>query len=102
MLFRSALGVVAELKNYVQHWYLAGLEDESPRGLSAIALAARVRGATAGQWHSFSDPASALDAAISQAAPEDRILMFGSFFIVAAGYRALGIDEITPFGAVLR
>ena len=96
---KDALGVVVELKKYIHHWYLAGLDGQSPRGLSAIALAARVRGATAGQWSSFSDPASALDAAISQAEPSDRILMFGSFLMVAGGYCALGIEEITAFGA---
>ena len=96
---KDVLGVLAELKNQVQHWYLAGLDGESPRGLSAVALAARVRGATGGQCSSFSDPASALDAAISHATTNDRILMFGSFFMVAAGYRALGIDEIPAFGA---
>ena len=96
---KDVLGVVAELKNYIHHWYLAGLDGQSPRGLSATALAARVRGATGGHWSSFSDPASALDAAISQAQPKDRILMFGSFFMVAGGYSALGIKEITAFGA---
>ncbi len=98
---KDVLGVVAELKNYIDYWHLAGLEGETPRGLSALALAARVRGATNGHYDSFNDPATALDTAISQAKPEDRILMFGSFFMVAAGYRALGIDEITPFAAAL-
>ena len=99
---KDALGVVAELKNYIHHWYLAGLDGETARGLSAMALSARVRGATSGHYDSFSDPATALDAAIGQAKPQDRILMFGSFFMVAAGYRALGIDEITAFGATKR
>ena len=95
---KDVLGVVVELKNYVQHWYLAGLESESPRGLTAVALAARVRGATGGRWSSFSDTPSALDAAINAAKGNDRIIVFGSFFIVAAGYRALGFEQITPFG----
>ena len=95
---KDVLGVAAELKNAIHHWYLAGLEGETPRGLSAVALAARIRGAMSGYYDSFSDPSTALDAAISQAKPSDRILMFGSFFIVAAAYRALGINEITAFG----
>ena len=95
---KDVLGVAAELKNAVHHWYLAGLEGETPRGLSAIALAARIRGATLGYYDSFSEPSTALDAAISQAKPSDRILMFGSFFMVAAAYRALGINAITAFG----
>ena len=98
---KDVLGVVVELKNHVHHWYLAGLDGESPRGLSAIALAARVRGATAGQYDCFSDTPSALDAAISQAKTNDRIIVFGSFFIVAAGYRAQGFKQITAFGATL-
>ena len=98
---KDVLGVVVELKNHVHHWYLAGLEGESPRGLSAIALAARVRGATGGQYDCFSDTPTALDAAISQTKTNDRIIVFGSFFIVAAGYRALGFEQITAFGATL-
>jgi dihydrofolate synthase / folylpolyglutamate synthase len=95
---KDVLGVVAELKNQVHHWYLAGLDSESPRGLGAMALTARVRGATAGHYDSFSDTQAALDAAIVGAKTADRVLVFGSFFIVAAAYRALGIDEVAPFG----
>jgi dihydrofolate synthase / folylpolyglutamate synthase len=96
---KDVLGVVSELKNHVQHWYLAGLELETPRGLSAMALTARIRGATSGQYDSFADTASALDAAISQAKATDRLLVFGSFFLISAAYRALGIDSLPPFNA---
>jgi dihydrofolate synthase / folylpolyglutamate synthase len=93
---KDALAVVGELKNSVQHWFLAGLDHETPRGMSAMALSARVRGATCGNYDSFHDTAGALDAAISLAKPLDRVLVFGSFFMVAAAYRALGIHELTP------
>lgn len=94
---KDVLSVVSELKRLVHHWYLAGLDAQTPRGLSAMALTARVRGATGGQYDSFADPASALDAAIHAAQPQDRIIVFGSFYMVEAAYRALGFDSLPAF-----
>ena len=94
---KDVLSVVSELKSLVHQWYLAGLDQQSPRGLSAMALTARVRGATGGHYDSFADPCSALDAAISQAQAQDRIVVFGSFYMVEAAYRALGFDSLPAF-----
>jgi dihydrofolate synthase / folylpolyglutamate synthase len=96
---KDVLGVVGALKEQVQQWYLTGLEQETARGLSAMALTARVRGATQGQYDSFADTTAALDAAIKEAKANDRVLVFGSFFLIAAAYRALGITQIAPFRA---
>lgn len=94
---KDVLSVVTMLKTQVHHWYLAGLDQQTPRGLSAMALTARVRGATSGHYDSFIDPSSALDAAVSQASSQDRILVFGSFYMVEAAYRALGYDSLPAF-----
>lgn len=97
---KDVLSVVTALKSQVHHWYLAGLDQQSPRGLSAMALTARVRGATSGHYDSFVDPHSALDAAVSQASSQDRILVFGSFYMVEAAYRALGFDSLPAFNSL--
>ncbi|HRP97376.1 MAG TPA: bifunctional tetrahydrofolate synthase/dihydrofolate synthase [Rhodocyclaceae bacterium] len=74
--------VVARLRPRVDHWLLASLPG--PRGLTADALAARVRAAgVEGELACFGSPAMALDAARSRAAAGDRIVVFGSFMTVA-------------------
>ncbi len=82
-------GVVAALGARIDHWYLAGLVDESPRGETTARLAARVRRALPDAWCSAHvDIATALAAARTAAAPDDRILAFGSFHVVAPVLRA--------------
>jgi dihydrofolate synthase / folylpolyglutamate synthase len=94
---KDALGVVSELRQYVQQWYFCGLDHLTPRGLNAMALASRVRGPTGGRYESLETPALALDAAIQNAQPNDRILVFGSFYLIAECYRAFGISELSAF-----
>jgi dihydrofolate synthase / folylpolyglutamate synthase len=94
---KDVLGVVSELKHHVHQWFLTGLETHSPRGLDALALTAHVRGATRGNYDTFAGIELALDAAIHTAKSTDRILVFGSFYMVAAAYRALGIAALPAF-----
>jgi dihydrofolate synthase/folylpolyglutamate synthase len=78
-------GVIQALVDRVDHWYLAGLARETPRGLPVGVLAATlaaVRPTAAGQ--SFEDVASAWTAARADAGDDDVILLFGSFFVAAA------------------
>lgn len=76
--------VVAALGERIDHWYLAGLIDESPRGETIARLAARVRAALPDASTSeFLDIPAALDAARAKASMDDRILAFGSFHVVA-------------------
>ena len=78
-------GVIEALVDHVDHWYLAGLERETARGLPAGALAATlaaVRPTAAGR--SFDNVASAWKAARADAGEEDVVLLFGSFFVAAA------------------
>jgi dihydrofolate synthase/folylpolyglutamate synthase len=78
-------GVIGALADRVDHWYLAGLERDTPRGLPVEALAAMlaaVRPEAAGR--SFIDVGSAWEAARADAADDDVVLLFGSFFVAAA------------------
>lgn len=77
-------GVVAALGARIDRWYLAGLDDESPRGETVARLAARVRGVLPEAIHSeYPDIAGALAAACAEASGDDRIIAFGSFHVVA-------------------
>lgn len=78
-------GVIDALVERVDHWYLAGLERETPRGLPSGALAAMlaaIRPTALG--HSFEDVSSAWEAARAEAGEDDVLLLFGSFFVAAA------------------
>jgi dihydrofolate synthase/folylpolyglutamate synthase len=82
-------GIVAALGDRIDHWYLAGLTDESPRGETTARLAARVRAALpTASSREFPDIATGLAAACTEASINDRILAFGSFHVVAAVLRA--------------
>jgi dihydrofolate synthase/folylpolyglutamate synthase len=82
---KDAVGIVQALAPHVDAWFLAGLERDSPRGLAASELAARIAGPLADAVVSrHDDVASALVAASREARSGDRVLAFGSFFVAAA------------------
>lgn len=88
-------GVVRLLAPRIDEWYLAGLPG--PRGLSAEALAARVRAAgVQDAVHCFESPEEAYRAARKNTDESDRIVTFGSFVTVAevmAVIESSGADE---------
>lgn len=76
-------GVVTALGARIGCWYLAGLNDESPRGETVARLAARLRAALpAAACAEYPDIPAALAAARTEAAADDRIIAFGSFHVV--------------------
>jgi len=80
---KDITGVIRELAGRIDQWFLAGLPP--PRGASAQTL--RVHLAEAGEEGAvavFDDVAGAYRAACLAAAQDDRILIFGSFYTVAA------------------
>src|SRR5690348_6218965 len=80
--------IVRALQPRFMHWYLAGLEQDSPRGLPVAQLAGRLRAASHSiPFSEHADVNAALAAARQHAKPNDRILVFGSFFMVAAAMR---------------
>jgi dihydrofolate synthase / folylpolyglutamate synthase len=85
---KDASAVVSALAGRIDAWHLAGL-DAGGRGQDAAALAARLQGSAAQGGRRHPDVAMALRAAIAQARPGDRILVFGSFHTVAAATAVL-------------
>ncbi|TLY51315.1 MAG: bifunctional tetrahydrofolate synthase/dihydrofolate synthase [Gammaproteobacteria bacterium] len=88
---KDVAGIVAPLAPRVTQWFAGGLEAETARGLSADDLVARMRTASVdAAIEAQSDIADALDAALRNARPDDRILAFGSFFVAAAALQWAG------------
>jgi dihydrofolate synthase/folylpolyglutamate synthase len=78
-------GVIEALVDRIDHWYLAGLERDTPRGLPSVVLAAAlaaVRPTAAAR--SFGDVGAAWEAAREEAGDDDVLLLFGSFFVASA------------------
>jgi dihydrofolate synthase/folylpolyglutamate synthase len=82
---KDVAGVIAALGSRIAHWHLAGLDHDTPRGLSAEALS-RVLQETLPEaaFDRHDDVRAALAAARAQALEGERILAFGSFFIASA------------------
>ena len=87
---KDIAGIVAPLTGAVAHWWLAGLHGLTERGLEASALAARVAcELPQGAITETDDVAAALAMARSALRQGDRLLVFGSFYTVAAALREL-------------
>jgi dihydrofolate synthase/folylpolyglutamate synthase len=74
-------GVVRLLAKHVDHWLACTLPP--PRGATAAELAQVLRQAGVDAVREFENPALAYAAACSEAADNDRIVVFGSFHTVA-------------------
>jgi dihydrofolate synthase/folylpolyglutamate synthase len=82
---KDVAGIVAPLLPHIAHWYLGGLDADTPRGLSATELHSRVLAAAPGaEVTAHAGTVDALTSAQAQAGPHDRVLAFGSFFVAAA------------------
>lgn len=86
---KDLVGLVTALDGRIAQWWLAGLDGAGPRGLPVAAFAQRLSGTAAGAGGQHADVDGALDAALAQAQPGDRILVFGSFHTAAAALRWL-------------
>jgi dihydrofolate synthase/folylpolyglutamate synthase len=75
-------GIVAPLLTHISTWMLGSLARETPRGLTAEDLRARMPVAVSTEAYSSVD--ATLQAACDVANADDRILAFGSFFVAAA------------------
>lgn len=82
---KDVAGVIGALGERIAHWHLAGLERDTPRGLSADALAEQLAAVLPGaRFDAHADVATALKAARFTAKPGECVLAFGSFFVAAA------------------
>jgi dihydrofolate synthase/folylpolyglutamate synthase len=82
-------GILAALGPRIDHWHLAGLDAESPRGQRATTLAYALKPSAPRDL--YEDAAQALRAA--RAARPARIVAFGSFYLVAAIVRSLNSES---------
>ena len=89
---KDASGVVAALADAVDGWHLAGLVEAGPRGQGVDALASRLAGTAAATAIRHADVQAAVQAAIAQAAPDGRVLVFGSFHTAAVALRRLAAN----------
>lgn len=83
---KDVSGIVAALATVVRSWVLVGLDGETPRGLAAHDLAARLPEGVA--YAIAADVPTALALARTQAGSQGRVLAFGSFFLAASVLRA--------------
>jgi len=82
---KDVAGVIRALGARIAHWHLAGLEQDTPRGLSAEALAGQLAEVLPEATYDLhADVLGALRAARSSAQAGDCVLAFGSFFVAAA------------------
>jgi len=79
---KDIAGVVNALKSGIAHWYIAGLGGA--RGASAAELERALAGAAVSAVTACDGVAAAYMQACDMAAENDRIVVFGSFFTVAA------------------
>ena len=88
---KDAAGVVAALAPAgVDAWHLAGLSEAGPRGGDVETLAGRLQATAAAEGSRHPDVATALAAALAEAGPAGRLLVFGSFHVVSAALQWLG------------
>ena len=88
---KDVAAVVALLDPLVEEWHLAGIHDAGARGGDAARLAARLAEWVAPERrHEHHDAAAALRAALAASSADERVLVFGSFHIVADALRGAG------------
>jgi dihydrofolate synthase/folylpolyglutamate synthase len=85
---KDVAGIVAPLAASFAAWHLAGLEQDSPRGLDSQGLRRIFVGAAPDVAISTHEHVvAALDAALAQLRAGDRVVAFGSFFVASAALR---------------
>ncbi|MFC4527492.1 bifunctional tetrahydrofolate synthase/dihydrofolate synthase [Dyella halodurans] len=82
---KDVAGVMRALGSRIDHWHLAGLERDTPRGLPANVLAEQLALALPqAHFDAHENVSAALAAARAAAKQGERVLAFGSFFVAAA------------------
>ena len=96
---KDVAGIVAPLAPSIGTWFVGGLDADTPRGLAAGDLRARVASIPGVAIEEHAAIAAALRAAADAATAQDRLLAFGSFFVAAAALQwanANGYREYRP------
>ena len=89
---KDAAGVVQALAGAVDGWHIAGLPDAGPRGQGVEGFAQRLAGTAAADAARHAGVEAALQAAMAQAGPGGRVLVFGSFHTAAAALGHFGAN----------
>ena len=89
---KDVAGVAQALAGVVDGWHIAGLSDAGPRGLGVDDFARQLAGTAAADAARHVGVDAALQAAMAQAGPGGRVLVFGSFHTAAAALGHLGAD----------
>ena len=84
--------MVTQLNDVVDAWYVGTIADS--RGCSAEQLAAVIKAKTKNRVYTHASVQTAFGAAHEQSAPNDRILVFGSFHTVGDIIRALEMNSV--------
>ena len=81
---KDAAGIVAALQPHLLHWYVSGLIEQTPRGAHAEDLLQRLCSAAPRlSATAHATPKAALAAALAASSPDERVLVFGSFYLIA-------------------
>jgi dihydrofolate synthase/folylpolyglutamate synthase len=86
-------GVIAPLQEFIDHWFIGDLTGNA-RALGAAELGAKIGAHSAASVTRKASLTQAFNAAVQQAQTGERIIVFGSFFTVAAVLTELQKDLI--------
>ncbi len=88
-------GVIAALKDVIDSWYIGAL-PENPRAAAVDMLSAKLRTGGVESFMKAATVDAAYERALANAQPGDRVLVFGSFFTVAAVLAKMqAVDGVT-------
>jgi dihydrofolate synthase/folylpolyglutamate synthase len=100
MADKDIAGVMAALGARITHWYLGGLEQETPRGMDSAGLAKVLQASLPmATFDTYADIPHALAAARAAARAGDCLLAFGSFYVARAvlnAASAAAVDDLRP------
>jgi dihydrofolate synthase/folylpolyglutamate synthase len=85
---KDVAGIAQALTPHIRHWFLAGLDEQTPRGLDVDALAVRLGPLARDSATAHAGVAQAFAAARAAARPGDRVVVFGSFYTAASVLRS--------------
>ncbi len=91
-------GVVSVIDEHVDAWYLAGSTQAGSRGIDVDTLAQRMPADLAIAARD-ADIGAALARALTEAGPDDRVLVFGSFHAAEQALKRLGFEDAAAVAA---
>lgn len=96
LIDKDVAGVVAALAPAINHWHLAGLPMQAPRGTGVAVFAERLEGTAAAGGQRHATVGQALAAALATAVHGDRVLVVGSFHTAAKALALLEASTPLP------